>query len=136
MPTRITRDDIYDCPVRDVLGRVGDKWSVFVVILLKDGPMRFNELRRSIEGISQRMLTLTLRGLERDGLVTRTVTPSTPPRVDYALTTSGRTLLGPLQSLVEWAEGIRPTIRNARSRYDKLHQPTEPKQGEAVPRRA
>ncbi len=82
--------------VRDVLSRVGDKWSVLVVTLLCGGPRRFNELRRTIEGISQRMLTLTLRGLERDGLVTRTVYPTVPPRVDYELTTMGRTLLEPV----------------------------------------
>src|SRR6188508_3385488 len=81
------------CPaVRDVLNRVGDKWSVQIVALLGDGRMRFSELRRAIEGISQRMLTLTLRGLERDGLVTRTIFPTIPPRVDYELTTLGRTL--------------------------------------------
>ena len=84
-----------DCrAISDVLARVGDKWSVLVVTRLGPGPMRFNELRRSIGGISQRMLTLTLRGLERDGLVTRTVFPTIPPRVDYALTPLGRDLLG------------------------------------------
>ena len=86
----------HSCPaVREVLHRVGDKWSVQIVALLGDGPMRFSELRRAIEGISQRMLTLTLRGLERDGLITRTVFPTIPPRVDYALTALGRDLLNP-----------------------------------------
>ena len=85
-----------DCrAVSDVLARIGDKWSVLVVSRLGDGPLRFNELRRSIGGISQRMLTLTLRGLERDGLITRTVFPTIPPRVDYALTPLGRDLLEP-----------------------------------------
>ena len=85
-----------DCrAVSDVLARIGDKWSVLVVSRLGDGPLRFSELRRSIGGISQRMLTLTLRGLERDGLITRTVFPTIPPRVDYALTPLGRDLLGP-----------------------------------------
>ena len=83
-----------DCrAVSDVLARIGDKWSVLVVSRLGDGPLRFSELRRSIGGISQRMLTLTLRGLERDGLITRTVFPTIPPRVDYALTPLGRDLL-------------------------------------------
>src|SRR3974390_2698660 len=93
-----------DCrAVSDVLARVGDKWSVLVVTLLGKGPRRFNELRRAIGGISQRMLTLTLRGLERDGLVTRTVYPTVPPRVDYGLTTLGRDLLVPVSALGEWA---------------------------------
>src|SRR6185436_9529963 len=93
------------CPaVREVLHRVGDKWSVQIVALLGDGPMRFSELRRSIEGISQRMLTLTLRGLERDGLIARTVFPEIPPRVEYELTRLGRTLLEPIQGLADWAE--------------------------------
>jgi DNA-binding HxlR family transcriptional regulator len=107
------------CPVRDVLSRIGDKWSVLVVALLREGPMRFSELRRSVDGISQRMLTLTLRGLERDGLVTRTVTPTTPPRVDYELTRLGRTLLEPIMSLADWAEKNRSAIQAARERFDK-----------------
>lgn len=113
--TKITHDD---CPVREVLGRVGDKWSILVVAVLRDGPMRFNELRRSIDGISQRMLTRTLRSLERDGLVARTVTPTTPPRVDYELTRLGRTLLDPITALAEWAEKNRPAIRASRGRFD------------------
>ncbi|NVB84566.1 MAG: helix-turn-helix transcriptional regulator [Kofleriaceae bacterium] len=107
------------CPaVREVLNRVGDKWSVQIVALLGDGPMRFSELRRSIEGISQRMLTLTLRGLERDGLVTRTVFPEIPPRVDYELTRLGKTLLTPIQGLAEWAEEYRTSIQEAREKFD------------------
>jgi DNA-binding HxlR family transcriptional regulator len=106
------------CPVREVLDRVGDKWSVFVVATLRHGPKRFSELRRTIEGISQRMLTLTLRGLERDGLVTRTVTPSIPPRVDYELTSLGTTLMVPLTALAHWAEEHRATIQASRERYD------------------
>ncbi|MEK7402852.1 MAG: helix-turn-helix domain-containing protein [Gemmatimonadota bacterium] len=106
------------CGVRDVLDRIGDKWSVLVVGLLSNGSLRFSELRRSIEGISQRMLTLTLRGLERDGLVTRTVTPSIPPRVDYALTNLGRTLLRPIMALGKWAQGNRAAVESARARYD------------------
>ena len=105
--------------VREVLDRVGDKWSVQVVGMLSEGPLRFSELRRGIEKISQRMLTLTLRGLERDGLVTRTMFPSIPPRVDYELTPLGRTLLEPIQALAAWADGNRTRIQDARNRYDK-----------------
>lgn len=107
------------CPaVRDVLNRVGDKWSVLIVDLLGDGAMRFSDLRRSIEGISQRMLTLTLRGLERDGLITRTVFPEIPPRVEYELTRLGKTLLEPIQGLAEWADRNRTSIQDARATYD------------------
>jgi DNA-binding HxlR family transcriptional regulator len=108
-----------ECPaVREVLNRVGDKWSVQLVALLRNGPKRFTDLRRAIEGISQRMLTLTLRGLERDGLVTRTVFPTIPPRVDYELTPLGRTLLTPILELAAWAESHRFEIQDARERYD------------------
>jgi DNA-binding HxlR family transcriptional regulator len=105
--------------VREVLNRVGDKWSVFIVGLLGDGPRRFSELRRMIDGISQRMLTLTLRGLERDGLVTRTIYPTIPPRVDYALTPLGQTLLVPVQVLAAWAQEHRPEIQRARDEFDQ-----------------
>ena len=108
-----------DCrAVSDVLDRVGDKWSVLVVVMLGDGPKRFNELRRSIASISQRMLTLTLRGLERDGLVTRTVFPTIPPRVDYALTELGRSLLQPVGALGNWARQNHARIVQARIRFD------------------
>jgi DNA-binding HxlR family transcriptional regulator len=108
-----------DCrAVSDVLARVGDKWSVLVVTRLGAGSMRFNELRRSIGGISQRMLTLTLRGLERDGLVTRTVFPTIPPRVDYALTLLGRDLLEPVSALGEWATRNQAKIARAREKFD------------------
>ena len=108
-----------DCrAVGDVLARVGDKWSVLVVTRLGEGPMRFNELRRSIGGISQRMLTLTLRGLERDGLITRTVFPTIPPRVDYALTLLGRDLLDPVSALGAWAIRNQGKIARARERFD------------------
>jgi DNA-binding HxlR family transcriptional regulator len=107
------------CPaVREVLHRVGDKWSVLVVSLLGDGAMRFSELRRSIEGVSQRMLTLTLRGLERDGLIERTVFPEIPPRVEYELTRLGKTLLEPIQGLADWAESHRTSIQDARTKFD------------------
>ena len=93
-----------DCrAVSHVLARVGDKWSVLIVRLLGDGPQRFNAIKRMVGGISQRMLSLTLRSLERDGLVTRTVTPTVPPRVDYALTDLGRSLWVPVEALAGWA---------------------------------
>jgi DNA-binding HxlR family transcriptional regulator len=104
--------------VSEVLARVGDKWSVLVVVVLGDGPKRFNELRRSIASISQRMLTLTLRGLERDGLVTRTMFPTIPPRVDYALTDLGRSLLAPVGALGAWARENQARIQQARQRFD------------------
>jgi DNA-binding HxlR family transcriptional regulator len=108
-----------DCrAVSDVLARVGDKWSVLVVTRLGDGPLRFNELRRTIGGISQRMLTLTLRGLERDGLITRTVFPTIPPRVDYELTPLGRDLLEPVSALGAWAIRNQDKIATARARFD------------------
>jgi DNA-binding HxlR family transcriptional regulator len=107
------------CPaVREVLSRIGDKWSVLIVAMLGEGRHRFSELRRSIEGISQRMLTLTLRGLERDGLVTRTVYATVPPRVDYELTELGRTLLVPINALADWAENNRAIVHQSRERFD------------------
>jgi DNA-binding HxlR family transcriptional regulator len=108
-----------DCrAVSEVLARVGDKWTVLVVATLGGGPKRFNELRRSLGSISQRMLTLTLRGLERDGLVTRTVFPTIPPRVDYELTKLGHSLLEPVSSLGLWARQNRSAIEHARRRFD------------------
>src|ERR1700728_4607993 len=108
-----------DCrAIGDVLARVGDKWSVLVVSRLGDGPVRFNELRRSIGGISQRMLTLTLRGLERDGLITRTAFPTIPPRVDYALTALGRDLLDPVSALGAWTIRNQPKIARAPGQFD------------------
>ena len=105
--------------VASVLARVGDKWSVFVIMMLIDGPLRFNELKRMIGGVSQRMLTLTLRGLERDGLVTRTVFPTIPPRVDYELTDLGRGLWQPVEALGKWAADHQPEIEDARARFDR-----------------
>jgi len=108
-----------DCrAVSEVLARVGDKWTVLVVSTLGDGPKRFNELRRALGSISQRMLTLTLRCLGRDGLVTRTVFPTIPPRVDYALTKLGHSLLEPVSSLGLWARQNRSAIHDARRRFD------------------
>jgi DNA-binding HxlR family transcriptional regulator len=109
-----------DCRgVASILARVGDKWSVFVIMMLADGPKRFNELKRMINGISQRMLTLTLRGLERDGLVTRTVFPTIPPRVDYELTDLGRGLQQPVKALGQWAFDHQEQIASARTRFDE-----------------
>lgn len=113
------RHDSPDCrTVSDVLGRVGDKWSVLVVEILGRGPTRFNELRRLIGGISQKMLTTTLRQLERDGMVTRTVYPTIPPRVDYELTGLGRDLLVPVHALADWARLNTQRIDAARRRFD------------------
>src|SRR5665213_2888608 len=109
-----------DCrAVSTVLARVGDKWSVLIVSLLGDGPKRFNEIKRMVGGISQRMLTLTLRGLERDGLVTRTVFPTIPPRVDYELTDLGRSLCVPVEALGLWAREQQPEIQAAQRRFDQ-----------------
>ncbi|RXF74115.1 winged helix-turn-helix transcriptional regulator [Hansschlegelia zhihuaiae] len=114
-----TGAESHDCRlVSSVLARVGDKWSVLVVMFLADGSKRFNELKRLIGGVSQRMLTLTLRGLERDGLVTRTVTPTIPPRVDYELTELGRSLQKHAVALAGWANENQAAIESARSRFD------------------
>ena len=108
-----------DCrAVSEVLSRVGDKWTILVVGELGNGPRRFNEIRRALGSISQRMLTLTLRGLERDGLVTRTVFPTVPPRVDYELTKLGRSLLEPVSGIGLWARQNRAAIHEARVRFD------------------
>ena len=112
--------------VSEVLARVGDKWSVLVVFTLGRGAMRFNALKRAIDGISQRMLTLTLRALERDGLVTRTVFPTVPPRVDYELTRLGRSLLEPVNGLGLWARQNQPAIRQAREKFDAAETRREP----------
>ena len=120
-----------DCrAVSEVLARVGDKWTVLVVGVLGEGPKRFNELRRALGSISQRMLTLTLRALERDGLVTRTVLATIPPRVDYALTRLGRSLLEPVSALGLWARQNRAAIQAARQRFDA----TARNEGKDIPR--
>ncbi len=106
--------------VAPVLNRVGDKWSMMIVMTLSRGPLRFSELKRAIDGISQRMLTLSLRGLERDGLVTRTVTPTIPPRVDYELTELGISLRQPVKALGDWAIAHIACIRAAQARFDAL----------------
>jgi len=104
----------------DILNRIGDKWSVMIVSYLGKKTMRFNELRHTIGGISQRMLTLTLRNLERDGLVTRTVYPEIPPRVEYELTALGRSLEAPIARLWDWAEEHQGEVQRARAEYDDL----------------
>lgn len=115
-----------DCrAASEVLARVGDKWTVLVVWSLGDGPKRFNVLRKALGSISQRMLTLTLRALERDGLVTRTVFSTIPPRVDYELTGLGRSLLVPVSELGFWARKNRPAIQNARRQYDSDSQTSD-----------
>jgi DNA-binding HxlR family transcriptional regulator len=112
-------DDTESCRVvADVVARIGDKWTVYVVRLLSDGTKRFNEIQRAIPAISQRMLTLTLRGLERDGLVVRTVYPTIPPRVDYELTELGRTLIATLRELGDWALANRAKVEKARAAFD------------------
>jgi DNA-binding HxlR family transcriptional regulator len=119
MERRIHDPNSTDCrAVSSVLARVGDKWSVLIVNLLGDGPKRFNEIKRMVGGISQRMLTLTLRGLERDGLVTRTVFPTVPPRVDYQLTELGRSLWAPVEALGAWAQQNQDEIAAARKKFD------------------
>ncbi|MFE7559310.1 winged helix-turn-helix transcriptional regulator [Kitasatospora sp. NPDC057500] len=107
-----------DCEVRQILDRIADKWSLLVIALLDRGSLRFTELRREIDGVSQRMLTVTLRQLERDGLVERTVHPVVPPRVEYALTPLGRTLHETVRSLVAWTEAHQREIAAARAAYD------------------
>jgi DNA-binding HxlR family transcriptional regulator len=107
-----------DCQVRQILDRVADKWSLLVIALLENRRLRFTELRREIDGISQRMLTVTLRSLERDGLVKRTVHPVVPPRVEYELTPLGGTLHATIRSLVTWTEAHQEEIAAARSAYD------------------
>ena len=111
--------------ISGLLQRIGDKWTVLVVQTLGGGSRRFNELRREIPSVSQRMLTLTLRNLERDGLVSRTVTPSIPPRVDYALTALGQSLQGPICGLASWAMDHVEDIHAARTRFDAEHDKAE-----------
>jgi DNA-binding HxlR family transcriptional regulator len=108
-----------DCPTRRALDRIGDKWSVLIVGLLAQRTHRFAELRRSIEGISQKMLTQTLRSLERDGLLTRTIYAEVPLRVEYSLTPMGRTLVEPIQAVVAWAEDHITQVEAARRKYER-----------------
>jgi DNA-binding HxlR family transcriptional regulator len=107
------------CPgARKILDRIGDKWSLYIIAVLSNGSARFNQLRRDITGISQRMLTLTLRNLERDGLVTRTVYDTKPPSVEYSLTPLGHTLMKPVLELMTWAVENRDTIEDLQTQYD------------------
>lgn len=115
------QSDHPDCGIRDVLDRVGDKWSVLVIVELASGPRRFRELQRAIDGISQRMLTLTVRRLERDGLVTRTVYPTVPAQVDYRLTETGASLTHLVKALADWSLENRARIAEARQHYDLEH---------------
>lgn len=113
------KHDQGDCTaVTDILSAIGNKWTVLVVVTLSRRSMRFNEIRKAVGAISQRMLTLTLRELERDGLVRRTVFPTVPPRVDYALTELGRTLIAPIGAVAEWAIGHRLEVADARQTFD------------------
>jgi DNA-binding HxlR family transcriptional regulator len=111
--------------ISTLLSRIGDKWTVLVVQTLGQGPRRFNELRREIPAVSQRMLTLTLRNLERDGLVNRTVTPTIPPRVDYELTGLGQSLQKPICGLATWATDNVAAIHQAQARFDSEHDRAE-----------
>ena len=110
--------DASACLARDVLDRIGDKWSVYVIALLGNGTLRFTELRRAVEGISQRMLTVTLRALERDGLIERRIYAVIPPRVEYTLTPLGSSLLDVVGALVEWSNEHQPDVQRARTQYD------------------
>ena len=109
---------VHACPVRDVIDHLGDKWSTLLLIALANGPLRFGALRRTVPDISQRMLTQTLRDLQRDGLIGRQVFPTKPPSVEYSLSPLGTTLLEPLAQLVRWAERNHDQIRAARARFD------------------
>ncbi|MGY0071015.1 winged helix-turn-helix transcriptional regulator [Streptomyces sp. QTS137] len=114
-------DEHEDCGIREVLDRIGDKWSVLVVVELAQGVRRFRQLQRAVPGISQRMLTLTVRRLERDGLVTRTVHPTVPPQVEYELTTMGHSLTHLVKALTDWSAEHRDTIARARQEWDTEH---------------
>jgi DNA-binding HxlR family transcriptional regulator len=125
-PARATKQEIahFGLPaevcreVGDILGTIGSKWSILVIRVLSDGPMRFSDLRRAVSAVTQKVLTATLRDLERDGFVARTVTPTKPPRVDYALTRLGRDLMEPVNTLAHWALDHRARVRAARAAFD------------------
>ena len=118
LPIPVPSEEYDACPVTDVMRRVGDRWTLLIVVLLGQKPHRFNELHRAVEGISQRMLTRTLRALERDGLAARTIYPTNPPSVEYDLTPLGRTLLNPLSALADWAVDHGADIATARTHHD------------------
>jgi DNA-binding HxlR family transcriptional regulator len=113
-----------NCHAREMLVRIGDKWSVYVIHVLGDaGTLRFNEIRNRVDGISQRMLTVTVRGMERDGLIVRTIYPEVPPRVEYTLTELGKTLRQLVRGLVKWSEAHLREVDAARAKYDAKHGP-------------
>lgn len=114
--------DLANCPVRDVIANINGKWTSLIVMLLAERPYRFGQLRRLVPDISQRMLTQTLRDLQRDGYVHREVFPTKPPSVEYSLTDLGRSLFEPLNDLIRWAERNHGTVRKARARFDELGQ--------------
>jgi DNA-binding HxlR family transcriptional regulator len=120
---RAERGDAYDplCPTRQVLDRIGDKWTVLVVGALADGPLRFTQLRLAVGGVAAKVLTQTLRALERDGLITRHVYAQVPPRVDYELTDLGQTLHDPIKAVRDWAEVHMRAVVGAREAYDEQH---------------
>jgi DNA-binding HxlR family transcriptional regulator len=120
METRIHLPDAYaaDCPTRQTLDRIGDKWTTLIMLLLEDRPKRFSELQRSIGGISHKMLTQTLRSLERDGLISRTMYPEIPPRVEYRLTPLGETLCAPIRAILRWSEEHVDQVSAAQAAYD------------------
>jgi DNA-binding HxlR family transcriptional regulator len=122
MVTDGRRGDLFDpdCPTRVLLDRIGDKWTVLVVLLLRNGPMRFSELRTGIGRVAPKVLTQTLRRLERDGLLTRQVFAEVPPRVEYTLTPLGHSLTAPIEAVTDWAESHVWKITDARDRYDAL----------------
>ena len=113
-------DDPTACPIRDVLDRIGQKWTLLILIALESAPQRFSALQRNVGDISKRMLTQTLRDLERDGMITRTVFPTKPPSVEYALTDLGRSALGPIADLMAWVNGNHDRIRAARAAFDAV----------------
>lgn len=122
--------------IRELMNRVGDKWSLLIIGTLRSGRLRFGEIRHHIPGVSQRMLTLTLRNLERDGLLTRTAYAEIPPRVEYELTPIGKTLIGPATALAEWAITHQPAIAKARATFDeRLAGSQESDAGESKPQR-
>ena len=118
--------DAAACPVRNVLDRIGDKWTLLALVALAARPHRFSELHRAIPDISKRMLTQTLRELERDGLLEREVFPTKPPSVRYSLSPLGRSALSPVAALVAWAEGSFPAVRAARAKFDDASRSTGP----------
>ncbi len=117
--TVLDKKGALDCPIRDVINRIGDKWSLLILVVLSEQPTRFNELKRTIGDISQKVLTKVLKELEQDGYITRTVFDQSPPKVVYELTDMGISILTPVGHLIEWAENNHSSIKNNRSRHNK-----------------